>query len=89
MPVALRTLNRCVCDPRPGVFLRRRWVENGVCAFKALDCLSLCAAERLTPSGHSGHLSGGRTHHPGEVQRENNPGPPWKRKVVNLLTAPW
>lgn len=47
----------CVSDPRPGVWLRRRWGENGVCAFKAPDCLSLFAAERLTPSGHSGHLS--------------------------------
>ncbi|MED6253823.1 hypothetical protein ATANTOWER_003910 [Ataeniobius toweri] len=33
--------------------------ENGACAFKAPYCLSLCAAERLTPSGHSGHWSGG------------------------------
>lgn len=47
----------CLTDPRPGVWLRRRWGENGVCAFKAPDCLSLFAAERLTPSGHSGHLS--------------------------------
>ncbi|TNN88472.1 hypothetical protein EYF80_001254 [Liparis tanakae] len=27
---------------------------------RAPDCLSRCAAEGLTPSGHSGHLSGGR-----------------------------
>lgn len=47
----------CVSAPRPGVWLRRRWGENGACAFKAPDCLSLFAAERLTPSGHSGHLS--------------------------------
>lgn len=60
MSLTLKTLSRCVCDLRPGVFLHRRWIENGVCAFKAPDCLSLCAAERLTPSGHSGHLSGGR-----------------------------
>lgn len=50
-------LGVCLTDPRPGVRLRRRWGENGVCAFKAPDCLSLFAAERLTPSGHSGHLS--------------------------------
>lgn len=61
MSDTLNTLSRCVRDLRPGVFLRRRWIENGVCAFKAPDCLSLFAAERLTPSGHSGHLSGGRT----------------------------
>lgn len=46
-----------------------RW-KNGLCAFKAPDCLSLCAAERLTPCGH-----GGQEHHPGEVQSENNLSP--------------
>lgn len=85
-PATLRTLIRCVCDPRPSVFLHRRWIENGVCAFKAPDCLSLCAAERLTPSGHSGHLSGGRTPSWRSSKRKQ-PQSPRKEKTSELVAV--
>ncbi|CAB1454443.1 unnamed protein product [Pleuronectes platessa] len=96
-PVPLHTLVRCVVTRGPVSVLLTRRRENGVCAFKAPDCLSLCAAERLTPCGRSGQWSGGgtdtHTHTDThtileEFKEETTAQPPRiKGQVVNLLTA--
>lgn len=79
----------CVCETWGPVYSSTdSLIENGVCAFKAPDCLSLSAAERLTPSGHSGHLSGGRTPSWRSSKRKQ-PHYLLKRRVANLQTALW
>lgn len=84
LSVSPATFSWCRCGLRPGFCLRRHSPENGVCAFKAPDCLSLCAARRLTPSGHSGHCAAA-PNHPGEVQRANRRGPSPRREAHDFL----